>query len=114
MVKTGLAVVIGGFTPSEIMQAWKAGCDIVKLFPGSLGGPGYMRSFHGPYPQIPLMPTGGVSVENVAEWFRAGAVAVGAGSELCSSTRVQQGNFEQIIAHAKAFVRAVQEARIYT
>jgi 2-dehydro-3-deoxyphosphogluconate aldolase/(4S)-4-hydroxy-2-oxoglutarate aldolase len=112
MQATGLAVMIGALTPSEIKWALRHGSDIVKLFPGSLVGPGYVRSLRGPYPDLPLMPTGGVSVENVAEWFSAGVVAVGAGSELCPSAWAQAGQFAEITQRAQEFVHAVRAARV--
>lgn len=111
MVKTGLAVMIGALTPTEVAAAYKLGSDVVKLFPGSLAGPSYIKSLHGPFPQIPLMPTGGVNSGNLAEWFGAGAVAVGAGSELCPSNLAKEGRFEEISQRAADFVRAVQAAR---
>jgi len=111
MVKTGLAVMIGALTPTEVAAAYKLGSDVVKLFPGSLAGPSYIKSLHGPFPQIPLMPTGGVNSENLREWFGAGAVAVGAGSELCPSNLAKEGRFEEISQRAADFVRAVQAAR---
>jgi 2-dehydro-3-deoxyphosphogluconate aldolase/(4S)-4-hydroxy-2-oxoglutarate aldolase len=111
MVETGLVVMIGGFTPSEILSSYRSGSDIVKLFPGSLGGPGYLKALRGPFPEIPFMPTGGVSPNNVTDWFLAGAVAVGAGSSLCPIAWVSEGRFEEITALAKTFVQTVERAR---
>ncbi len=81
MLATGLATMAGALTPTEVMRATRLGVDVVKVFPGSLGGPSYMRSLRGPFPDIPFMPTGEVSVTNVGDWFAAGAVAVGAAGE---------------------------------
>ena len=103
MVATGLAVMIGALTPTEVEQAYRLGADIVKIFPGSLVGPGYLRSLRGPFPHIPTMPTGGVSVDNVGEWFSAGAVAVGAGSQLCPSDWAKEGRFDAITRRAREF-----------
>jgi 2-dehydro-3-deoxyphosphogluconate aldolase/(4S)-4-hydroxy-2-oxoglutarate aldolase len=111
MVETGLVVMIGALTPSEIVQAHYLGADVVKLFPGSLGGPGYLKGLRGPFPDIPSVPTGGVSVDNVADWFAAGAIAVCAGSQLCPSAWAREGHFDDITKRAKAFVVAVKEAR---
>jgi 2-dehydro-3-deoxyphosphogluconate aldolase/(4S)-4-hydroxy-2-oxoglutarate aldolase len=111
MVKTGLAVMIGALTPTEIQSAHEMGADVVKVFPGSLVGPGYFKAIHGPYPQIRLMPTGGVSSDNVAEWFQAGAFAVGAGSNLCPKQLALEGRFGEITRIAKAFVSEVKKAQ---
>ncbi len=111
MVATGLGVMIGAFTPSEVFQAYNLGSDVVKLFPGSLGGPAYMKSLRGPFPDIPMMPTGGVSAENLGEWFAAGAVAVGAGSELCPPAWANEGRFDDITTRARAFVLALKAVK---
>jgi 2-dehydro-3-deoxyphosphogluconate aldolase/(4S)-4-hydroxy-2-oxoglutarate aldolase len=87
------------------------GSDVVKLFPGSLGGPAYMKALRGPFPEIPMMPTGGVSAENLGERFAAGAVAVGAGSELCPPAWAKEGRFDDIIARASAFVQALKAVK---
>jgi 2-dehydro-3-deoxyphosphogluconate aldolase/(4S)-4-hydroxy-2-oxoglutarate aldolase len=89
----------------------QAGSDVVKLFPGSLGGPDYLKALHGPFPDIPLIPTGGVDIDNMADWFQAGAFAVGAGSSLCPKAWVAESRCEQITARAKNFFQAVEGAR---
>lgn len=111
MTATGLPVMMGAFTPSEVMASYTLGSDVVKLFPGSLGGPEYMKALKGPYPDIPMMPTGGVEKENVADWFAAGAVAVGAGSSLCPKQWAVAGRWKEITAVAQEFVTAVAVAR---
>jgi 2-dehydro-3-deoxyphosphogluconate aldolase / (4S)-4-hydroxy-2-oxoglutarate aldolase len=111
MVATGLPVMIGALTPTEVAWANRLGADVVKIFPGSAVGPEYLKSLKGPFPDIPTMPTGGVSVENVKAWFAAGAVAVGAGSELAPSKLAQEGNWSGITQRAQAFVEAVRAAR---
>ncbi len=111
MVETGLPTMMGALTPSEVMQARKYGSDVVKIFPGSLGGPAYMKSLKGPFPDIPMMPTGGVSDKNLAEWFQAGAFAVGAGSNLCPKNLALSGDFHQITGIAKKYVAAINAAR---
>lgn len=111
MVTTGLVVMVGALTPTEVKQAHRSGADVVKIFPGSVGGPGYLKALRGPFPDIPMMPTGGVSLGNIRDWFAAGAVAVGAGSELCPAAWAIEGRFEDITRNASAFRRAVDEAR---
>lgn len=111
MVATGRAVMLGALTPSEIVRAHRLGSDVVKLFPGSLGGPAYLQAIRGPFPDIPIMPTGGVEADNLAAWFAAGAFAVGAGSNLCPKPLVQSGRWDEIAALARDFVAAVSAAR---
>lgn len=107
MVRSELLVMAGALTPTEIVRAYNSGSDIVKVFPAALGGPDYFRSLRGPFPDIPLMPTGGVNKENVRDWFAAGAVAVGVGSSLCPKELALAGRFEEITAIAQDFVAAV-------
>jgi 2-dehydro-3-deoxyphosphogluconate aldolase/(4S)-4-hydroxy-2-oxoglutarate aldolase len=111
MTSTGLLIMIGALTPSEVVRAHQLGSDIVKLFPGSLGGPAYLKALRGPFPHIPMIPTGGVSQDNIAEWLAAGAVAVGAGSNLCPTALAKEGRFEEITAIARTFVAALNQAR---
>ena len=111
MSASGLLVMAGALTPTEVFQAWSSGSDVVKVFPGSLGGPAYIKALKGPFPNIPMMPTGGVSASNVAEWFAAGVVAVGAGSELCPPALAKEGKFAEISKKAAEFVDVVKSAR---
>ena len=111
MTDTGLPVMIGALTPTEVYQAFQLGSDVVKLFPGSLTGPSYVKALKGPFPHIPIMPTGGVSATNVGEWFAAGVFAVGAGSELCPPALAKAGRFTEITQMAADFVQAVKKAR---
>lgn len=111
MVNTRLLAIVGAFTPTEVVRAHNLGADIVKIFPASLVGPGYVRKLQSLFPDIPLMPTGGVSKENVADWFAVGAVAIGAGSNLCPPEAILAGRFEEITAIAREFVSAVAQAR---
>jgi 2-dehydro-3-deoxyphosphogluconate aldolase/(4S)-4-hydroxy-2-oxoglutarate aldolase len=111
MINTGLATMVGAFTPSEILKAHRLGADVVKLYPGSLGTPKYLKSLRGPFPDIPIMPTGGVNIENIGEWFAAGAFAVGAGSSLCPSTWALEGRFEEMTERAKAFIKEMERIR---
>ncbi len=111
MLETGLLTMAGAFTPTEVLQAYNLGVDVVKIFPGSLGGPAYVKALKGPFPYIPMMPTGGVSASNVAEWFATGVVAVGAGSELCPPQLAKEGKFDEITRRAAEFVQVVKSAR---
>ena len=105
------AVMPGAFTPTEILHAWEAGADIVKVFPSTSLGPTYFKDVRGPLPHVRLMPTGGVTRENAADWIRAGAVAVGAGSALVDPAAVKAGRFDLIRDSARAFVDAVASVR---
>jgi 2-dehydro-3-deoxyphosphogluconate aldolase/(4S)-4-hydroxy-2-oxoglutarate aldolase len=111
MVASGLATMIGALTPTEVQAAFTFGADVVKLFPASLVGPAYIRSLHGPFPDIPMMPSGGVTAQNAGDWFRAGAVAVSAGGELCPVEWARAGRFADIADRARTFVAAVEAAR---
>jgi 2-dehydro-3-deoxyphosphogluconate aldolase / (4S)-4-hydroxy-2-oxoglutarate aldolase len=107
-----VVVLPGALTPTEVVRAWRAGADLVKVFPCSaVGGASYIKSLRAPLPQIPLVPTGGVTLENVAGFFAAGATAVGVGADLCNVSAVRSGHAHQITDTARAYVRAVQTAR---
>ena len=99
----------GCLTITEMIQAMEAGADIIKLFPGSAFGPSYVKAVKGPLPQANIMPTGGVSLDNVHEWMNAGVVAVGVGSELTGPAK--KGDYEGVTQLARAFVNKVKEAR---
>lgn len=103
--------VIGAFTPTEILTAWEAGASIVKVFPASVGGPRYLKDVRGPLPQVRLMPTGGVSFENAAEFIKAGAVGVAAGSNLVDAETVGNQDWATLTARARQLVDAVRAAR---
>lgn len=104
----GAQVAIGGLTPTEIVAAARAGADYVKLFPGeSLGGPTYIKHLRGPLPDITFMVTGGVTRENAAAYLAAGAQSVGLGSDLMPRAMVQAGDFDGLVAHARAVVASV-------
>ena len=111
MVATGLAVMIGALSPTEVYQAYRLGSDVVKIFPGSLTGPLYIKALKGPFPYIEMMPTEGVSIANVNEWFAVGVFGVGAGSELCPPNLAKEGKFEEITRRACEFVRIVNKAK---
>jgi 2-dehydro-3-deoxyphosphogluconate aldolase/(4S)-4-hydroxy-2-oxoglutarate aldolase len=107
------AVVIpGAMTPTEILTAWNAGADMVKVFPaGQLGGPGYIKALRGPLPQILLVPTGGVNLQNAGPFIQAGATALGVGSELVDKKALKEKRFSVIMENARAFLKVVREAR---
>ena len=107
----GAAVMPGCFSPTEILAAWDAGADVVKVFPATALGPAYFKDLRGPMPHVRLMPTGGVSLENAGEWIRAGAVAIGVGGALVDSTLVAAGNYGAITERAKRFIERVRHAR---
>ena len=89
-------IMTGAFTPTEVLTAWEAGADIIKVFPAFVGGPAYLKALHGPLPQIPLMPTGGVDLETLPAYLKAGACAVGLGSSLVTSQMVEAGDLDGI------------------
>ena len=101
----------GCFTPTEILNAWDAGADIVKVFPATALGPGFFSDLRGPLPQVRLMPTGGVTRDNAGDWIRAGAIAIGVGTALVDRQAVADGHFERITQNARHFIEAVQHAR---
>ncbi len=110
--RADVAMLPGALTPSEVFEAFRLGGDMVKVFPaGSVGGAAYLRALRGPFPDISLVPTGGVTLENVAELFRAGAAAVGVGTELISKDALARRDYAAIGALAKQFLVAARQAR---
>jgi len=101
----------GCFSPTEILTAWDAGADIVKAFPATALGPGFLKDVRGPLPHVKLMPTGGVSVDNAGEGIRAGAVAVGVGTALVDTAAIASGDYAVITEKAKRIVANVARAR---
>jgi 2-dehydro-3-deoxyphosphogluconate aldolase/(4S)-4-hydroxy-2-oxoglutarate aldolase len=99
----------GVMTPTEAITAMEAGCDVIKIFPGNIVGPAAISSFKGPLPQGEFMPSGGVDVDNVDKWIKAGAYAVGTGSSLTKGAKT--GDFAAVTAKAQEFVAAVAAAR---
>jgi len=110
MIGTGVTVLSGAFTPSEVMLAASVGAHVVKLFPASLGGPGLLRALRGPFPDLAFCPTGGVDPDNLGDWLAAGAVAVGAGGELCPAAALRSGDWGRITAAAERFAEAARAA----
>ncbi|HEY6112419.1 MAG TPA: bifunctional 4-hydroxy-2-oxoglutarate aldolase/2-dehydro-3-deoxy-phosphogluconate aldolase [Chthoniobacterales bacterium] len=106
-----VAMLPGAFTPTEIYNAWSLGADIVKIFPAIRFGPEYLKAIRGPLPHIPIMPTSGVDASNVADWFRAGAVAVGAVSSVLDPDLIEKEDWDALTKRAREFIEAVRRAR---
>lgn len=107
-----VAVLPGALTPTEVLRAWNAGADLVKVFPvGALGGASYVRSLLAPMPQLQLVPTGGVTIATAASFIAAGAAAVGAGSDLVQPDAVRAGRLGAVTSAARAYVETVRAAR---
>jgi 2-dehydro-3-deoxyphosphogluconate aldolase/(4S)-4-hydroxy-2-oxoglutarate aldolase len=107
----GKIMIPGAFTPTEILRAWTAGADVVKVFPATLLGPQYFKDILAPLPQLRLTPTGGVDAKNAGDWIKAGAVFVGAGSSLVTKDALAKNDWAGVTANAKAFVEAIRTAR---
>lgn len=107
----GTVVAPGVMTPTEAIEAFEAGADLVKVFPAKTLGPAHLAALTAPLPQIPMLPTGGVTPANAGDYVEAGACAVGAGSSLVDADAVDRGAFDEITANARAFVEAVEGAR---
>jgi 2-dehydro-3-deoxyphosphogluconate aldolase/(4S)-4-hydroxy-2-oxoglutarate aldolase len=104
-------VMPGAFTPTEILAAWEAGADVVKVFPSDAVGPSYLKALRGPFPQIRLMPTGGVNLETLPEFIKAGACAVGVGGSVVEPQAIRDGNFTRLRELAAQYVQALKAAR---
>ena len=109
-----VAAMPGCFTPTEILDAWDAGASVVKVFPATTLGPGYLKDIHGPLPHVKLMPTGGVTLDNAGDWIRAGAVAVGVGTSLLDARAIAAGDFTALRANAERIVANVRAAQAAT
>jgi 2-dehydro-3-deoxyphosphogluconate aldolase/(4S)-4-hydroxy-2-oxoglutarate aldolase len=110
--RADVAMLPGALTPTEVLDAYRRGGDMVKIFPAqSVGGASYIRALRGPFPDIPLVPTGGVTIDNVGEMFEAGAAAVGVGSELISKDALARRDYAAIGALATRFLAAARKAR---
>ena len=107
-----VCIVVGALTPTEIFAAWEAGADVVKVFPAkAMGGAAYLRMVHEPLPHIPLTPTGGVTLETLADYFKAGAPFVGAGGDLVGKKAINSGDMQAITERARQYVAAIRVAR---
>jgi 2-dehydro-3-deoxyphosphogluconate aldolase/(4S)-4-hydroxy-2-oxoglutarate aldolase len=113
MVKRYSKVICpGALTPTEVLTAWESGADIVKIFPcGNVGGPKYIKALKGPFPQIEMIPTGGVNLETAGEFLKAGACAVAVGGELVDAKSVREGRFDIIEERARQYLAAIAKAR---
>jgi len=109
--RLGKVVLPGALTPTEVITAWNAGADLVKIFPASLGGPDYIKALRAPLPQVRLVPVGGVEVANAAAYIRAGAAAVAMGGSLVNAKLIAAGAWDQIAQAARAALQAVASAR---
>ena len=110
--RTGNLIMAGALTPTEVITAWKAGSDFVKIFPcGTVGGAKYIKALKAPLPQVPMVPTGGVNLQTAADFLRAGADALGIGGELVSAAALKSGNVTAITDVARQFVSIVQQTR---
>jgi len=108
----GVAVLPGALTPTEVVTAWKAGADLVKVFPANaVGGPAYIKSLKAPLPQVGLVPTGGVSLQTAKEFIKAGAAALGVGADLVDLAALRRGEASVITERARQFLALVREAR---
>ena len=111
-VREGKLIMAGALTPTEVITAWNAGADFVKVFPcGQVGGAKYIKALKGPFPHIPLVPTGGVNLNTAAEFIEAGSAALGIGGELVQSEALKSGRPGMIVENARKFLALVKEAR---
>ncbi len=107
----GAVALAGGFTPGEVLAAWREGAAIVKVFPASTGGPTHLGALHAVYPQIPLCPTGGVSLSNMTEYFKSGAALVGVGNNVIDQKALASGDRGAVIEHAVGFLELAAQAK---
>ena len=102
----------GALTPTEVLTAWEAGADVVKIFPcGNVGGAKYIKALKGPFPQIEMIPTGGVNLETAGEFLKAGACAVAVGGELVDARLIREGRYDLIEEKARHYMAAIRKAR---
>jgi 2-dehydro-3-deoxyphosphogluconate aldolase/(4S)-4-hydroxy-2-oxoglutarate aldolase len=109
--KLGVPIMPGAYTPTEVCRAWDLGGDVIKIFPASVGGPAYIKALKGPFPKIPMMPTGGVDEKTVGEFFKAGAVAVGAGGSLFDPKRLEAEDWQGMTEAAAKFIAVLNAVR---
>ncbi|MDE3167284.1 MAG: bifunctional 4-hydroxy-2-oxoglutarate aldolase/2-dehydro-3-deoxy-phosphogluconate aldolase [Acidobacteriota bacterium] len=113
MVKRYSKVICpGALTPTEVLTAWEAGADVVKVFPcGNVGGAKYIKALKGPFPQIQMIPTGGVNLETTADFLKAGACAVAVGGELVDAKLLKEGRYDELTARARQYLEVIAKAR---
>lgn len=105
-------IMPGALTPTEVLTAWQAGADIVKIFPaGNVGGPKYIKALKGPFPQIEMIPTGGVNLDTAGEFLKAGACAVAVGGELVEAKAIKEGRYDVIEEKARQYLAVIAKAR---
>jgi len=109
-IAAGRFALTGGFTPGEVLAAWREGAAVVKVFPASTGGPAHLGALHAVYPEIPLCPTGGVSSANMLDYFNAGAAVVGIGNNVIDQKALAAGDRGGVIAHARGFLAIAARA----
>jgi 2-dehydro-3-deoxyphosphogluconate aldolase / (4S)-4-hydroxy-2-oxoglutarate aldolase len=110
--RAGKLIMAGALTPTEVIAAWKAGSDFVKIFPcGTVGGAKYIKALKAPLPHVPMVPTGGVNLTTAADFIRAGAAALGVGGELVTASALESGNTAPIVEAARSLVAVVRDAR---
>ncbi len=107
----GVPFFPGALTPTEVITAWQAGGDIIKIFPANVMGPSYFKDLHGPFPDIPFMPTGGVDLNTARSWLEAGAVCLGVGGALIDKKLMASGDYAEITSRARRFREIVREWR---
>jgi 2-dehydro-3-deoxyphosphogluconate aldolase/(4S)-4-hydroxy-2-oxoglutarate aldolase len=112
MLETGLPALPGVFTPSEVAHALDLGAEAVKLFPASTGGPAHLRALRGPFPDLQVVPTGGIELADLTAWFAAGAFAVGVGGELAPRALMREGRWEEITRRAEQFAAAARPSGV--
>jgi 2-dehydro-3-deoxyphosphogluconate aldolase / (4S)-4-hydroxy-2-oxoglutarate aldolase len=107
-----IGIMPGALTPTEVITAWQAGADVVKVFPcGAMGGASYLKSLKAPFPQVELIPTGGVSLKTAADFIAAGAMALGVGADLVDTKAIKEGNPSKVTEAARQYVEIVRQAR---
>jgi 2-dehydro-3-deoxyphosphogluconate aldolase/(4S)-4-hydroxy-2-oxoglutarate aldolase len=105
----GCATLVGGYSPGEVLTAWREGAQVVKVFPAGTGGPAHLQSIHAVFPDIPLCPTGGVSAANMLDYFKAGAIVVGVGNNIVDQKALAAGDRAQVIRHARTFLELARQ-----
>jgi len=106
-----IPVIPGCYTPTEMLTAWQAGADLIKLFPADVGGPNFVKAIRAPLPQLQIVPVGGVDLQNAAEFIRCGAAAIGVGNSLVNPKLIEASDWSELTRRARAFVAAVNQAR---
>ena len=110
-IARGKVVIPGALSPTEVVAAWQAGADLIKIFPANVMGPRYLRDLHGPLPQVQFVPTGGIDLGNAADYIKAGAAALGVGSSLIDKNLIAAGDWEALTDRAQRFTEVIKKAR---